>query len=443
MTKIMKTIFYFLISIFFFQAQASLSLQEQINQSEIGAVLNLEPGIYKGNFEIKKPLEIRGQNGVIFDAQGKGTAIKIASEGVKLFDLEIRNSGTVLGENDSGIFGENCPGLLLENIKVTNSLFGIQLFSCSDAVLKNIQITGLESFTSSRRGDSIKVWSSHNLVLTHSRVKSGRDVILLYSDFSKIQDNLFEDGRYGIHFMYSKNGLVENNKILDNSVGIYVMYSHDVKITNNQVLRNRGPSGFGVALKESDRFIISNNNLVGNREAIHIDNSPISKPKDKSEFPKTFKNRISQNDIGILFVGHGEGLIFEQNDFSENWLQVSSDAGRKASGTWTNNYWSDYTGVDLNKDGFGEFPYRLRGLFNKLTERHEGFKIFDFGPTILALNFSEKLIPWFKDDAKLEDATPAIAPFFPPPPHKISYGYLMIFLVFSLLVFFLFRIGKL
>ena len=99
--------------------------------------------------------------------------------------------------------------------------------------------------------------------------------------------------------------------------------------------------------------------------------------------------------------------------------------------------------MDINKDGVGEFPYRLRGLFNGLTERYEGFKIFDFGPAILALNFSEKLIPWFVDDSKLDDPKPAITPFNPTPPTKFSYGYFLIFLIFSLLTFFLLRIGKL
>lgn len=424
-------------------AEVIQSLQDKINQSPPGGVIYLEPGIYKGGIEINHPIEIRGQKGVIIDALGIGSVVSIKSNEVKLYNLEIRNSGKTLGNNDSGIKVESGQNLVLENIKISNTLFGIQLSSSSGALLNNIDIEGYHDLKAARRGDAIKAFSSHNLKLINSRIRKCRDVILLYSNFSEFKNNLIEKGRYGIHFMYSQKSLVQDNHIMDNSVGIYVMYSHDVKITGNKILRNRGPSGFGIGLKEADRFLISNNNFVGNREGIHIDNSPISRPKELSDYPKTLGNRFSQNDIGIYFVGHGEKLIFEQNDFLENWLQVSSEAGRKASGSWAKNYWSDYTGVDLNNDGAGEFPYRLRGLFNNLTERYEGFKIFDFGPTMLALNFSEKLIPWFRDDSKLEDKSPAVAPYSKPPPTEISYGYLLIFLLFSLLVILLIRIGNL
>lgn len=439
----LKIIFYILFSLKALHAEVMPSLQDKINQAETGGVINLEPGVYSGGLEINHPIEIRGQKGVIIDGQGIGSVISIKSENVKLYDLEIRNSGTTTGKNESGIKVDGGNNLVLENIKITNALFGISLSSSSNAVIKNIDITGYPHILPARRGDSIKAFSSHNLKVSNCRVKNGRDIILLYSNFSEFKDNIIEHGRYGIHFMYSRNAVVEGNEIKDNSVGIYIMYSHDVKIINNKIFRNRGPSGFGVGIKEADRFDLEGNNFVANREGVHIDNSPISKPKDLAEFPKTIKNRFSQNDIGVYFVGHGENLVFEQNDFSENWLQVSSEAGRKASGNWSNNYWSDYTGVDINKDGVGEFPYRLRGLFNGLTERYEGFKIFDFGPAILALNFSEKLIPWFVDDSKLDDPKPAIAPFNPPPPTKFSYGYFLIFLIFSLLTFFLLRIGKL
>ena len=54
--------------------------------------------------------------------------------------------------------------------------------------------------------------------------------------------------------MFSDDITIENNELSENSVGLYVMYSKVVRVRGNRLLRNRGPSGYGLGLKEADQF---------------------------------------------------------------------------------------------------------------------------------------------------------------------------------------------
>ena len=92
---------------FFLLIYTSLSaniLQEAIDNAEAGSILKLPKGIYKGNIIITKPLTIIGkEDGVIIDAQGSGTVIKIESSFVTLKNLTIRGSGERHDKLDAAI----------------------------------------------------------------------------------------------------------------------------------------------------------------------------------------------------------------------------------------------------------------------------------------------------------------------------------------------------
>ncbi len=72
------------------------------------------------------------------------------------------------------------------------------------------------------------------------------------------------------------------------------------------------------------------------------------------------ENVISTCEMGIEVYGDAPARIYH-NDFIDNLLQAS-DAGGNAI-QWDNgyldggNFWSDYTGIDSDGDGFGDTPY--------------------------------------------------------------------------------------
>jgi len=75
-------------------------------------------------------------------------------------------------------------------------------------------------------------------------------------------------------------------------------------------------------------------------------------------------NNITNNTVGISFgVGASNNKLYH-NSFIDNNLHVDIVYGGGAN-FWDNdypscgNYWSDYTGVDANRDGIGDTPYTI------------------------------------------------------------------------------------
>ena len=70
-----------------------------------------------------------------------------------------------------------------------------------------------------------------------------------------------------------------------------------------------------------------------------------------------------------------------------------------------NNYWSNYTGYDLDKDGAGDIPYRPVKLFSYIVNRTPETIILLRSLFIDIIDFSEKVSPIFTPD-NLIDETP-------------------------------------
>lgn len=391
-------------------ASAEPDLQALIDAAPAGSSLRVPAGTYRGHFIIKKPLTVTAARDAVLDGEGKGTVLSVSSENVALDGLVIQNSGNIIGNSDSSIMAENSPHLVVKNCILRHALFGIQLLGSPDAIIEGNEISSFKDYPIARRGDLLKIWYSPRAQILHNRVSDGRDVLVWYSDHSLLDGNRIERMRYALHYMYSHENTASNNSLRESSVGIYDMYGNGLKLENNSIISNRGPSGYGVALKEADRARLSGNRLVGNRIGLQLDNSPLSPPAKPEDLTLFEDNRFARNDIGVAFVGSGYGSVFLKNDFIDNWQQVSTGGLQAGTVVWTNNYWSDYRGIDPRGTGVGVIPYSADSVTDDITDRFESFKLFNFGPAMLALDFAQKMIPWIQSAPKAVDYAPATRP---------------------------------
>ncbi len=292
-------------------------------------------------------------------------------------------------------------------------MYGIFFASAPDGIARNNIIYGIGD-DPALRGDSIRVWYSNNVQILDNYVEHTRDTLIWYSDNLVIKGNTFVDNRYGLHFMYNDGAQVEQNVFENNSVGAFLMYSADPLISNNIFAYNRGPSGYGLAMKDMDNVIAQDNFFVGNRAGLYLDNSPAL----YDIYNRFEGNVFAYNDVGTTTLPAVERNIFTGNSYLDNTQQVSMRGREVVSrNIWSyegvGNYWSDYAGYDKNDDGIGESPYKSDRLFENLTDEYPVIQFFTYSPAAQAIEFTGSAFPLIRPQPKLVDDAPLMSYEFP------------------------------
>lgn len=374
-----------------------------------GATIVIPPGVYHEHLRIDRPLTLVGEGKAILDGGGSGDIVEITAPGVTLRGFTIRNTGIDLDKENAGIRVLAQRAVIEDNI-LEDILFGIDLREAPSSIVRRNRIGG-KALDIARRGDGLRLWRSGGTLVEQNFIHDGRDAILWYSNEVTVRQNVCESSRYGLHLMFSDSVKIEHNVLRSNSVGIYLMYSTGIELLGNQLIRNRGPSGYGIGLKEADKFIVRDNTIVGNRSGIYIDGSPFTQAQ-----PGVFtRNTIAFNDIGFTFLPSAKGNELSENNFIDNIDQVSV-AGRgnlSANRFWKEdrgNFWSDYTGYDQNRDGIGDFVHESQTLFDNMMDKHPGLRLFLFSPAQQAIEFVGRALPAVRPEPKFTDEVPLMRP---------------------------------
>lgn len=374
-----------------------------------GDTVEVRAGVYRERIRIDRPITLVARGEVVLDGGGSGDIVEITAPGVTLRGFTIRNTGIDLDQENAAVRVLAGRAVIEGNV-LEDILFGIDLRDAPDSMVRGNTIGG-KSLDIARRGDGLRLWRSDRTVIEGNVIHDGRDAILWYSTGVVVRGNRAHGCRYGLHLMFSDDVTITGNEFSNNSVGIYLMYSTGVELTENRLLRNRGPSGYGIGLKETDRFSIRGNLVVGNRAGAYIDGSPFT-DRQPGEFTH---NTFAYNDVGIIFLPSARGNELVDNNFIDNIDQVAV-AGRGSldgNSFWKGdrgNFWSDYTGYDQNEDGIGDFVHESQTLFENMMDRRPVLRLFLFSPAQQAIEFIGRAVPAVRPEPKFIDEVPLMRP---------------------------------
>lgn len=377
------------------------SIGEAIEKAQPGDTINIQNGIYKEfNLQITKPLTIIGQDYPVIDGEDRGEIITIEADDVTVDGLKIINVGTSYTTDYAAVRVVRSENFLIQNLQLEKLFFGIYLEKAKKGKVINNTILGdaVEEYSS---GNGIQLWYCNDIEVTGNNIQKVRDGIYLeFSDGILIKDNLSQNNlRYGLHFMFSNNDSYENNIFENNGAGVAVMFSKFITMKGNIFRKNWGTASFGLLLKEINDSEISNNKFEENTVGINIEGSNRINYKN---------NDFRNNGWAVKVRGACYSNVFTKNNFFNNSFDISYNS-KLNDNSFDRNYWSSYTGYDLNKDGLGDVPYRPVKLFSYIVNRTPETIILLRSLFIDIIDFSEKVSPVFTPD-NLMDQNPLLKP---------------------------------
>ncbi|TYB77256.1 nitrous oxide reductase family maturation protein NosD [Bizionia myxarmorum] len=371
------------------------TIQQALDLAQDGDTIMVKKGIYKeANLKINKSITLIGEGLPTIDGEAKGEIITIGADNVTLDGFKIINVGVSYTTDYAAVRVVNSEGYTIQNLVLEKLFFGIYLQKSNNGKVLNNKVQG-EAVTEFNSGNAVHLWYCKNVEVRGNDARNVRDGIYLeFSDNITIIDNFSKDNvRYGLHFMFSNNNTVVNNVFESNGAGIALMFSKFMHVENNVIKKNWGSAAYGLLLKEVTDVTLKNNIFMENTVGITVEGS----------------NRLIYSHNNFTSNGYAirvKGACYDNQIIDNNFLYNSFDIsynGRINDNKFDNNFWSNYTGYDLDKDGIGDVPYRPVKLFSYIVNRTPETIILLRSLFIDLIDFSEKVSPVFTPDDLMDE----------------------------------------
>ena len=279
---------------------------------------------------------------VTIDAGGLGSAILIETS----FQYFIIRNCTFFNASSMAVRFEYVSfGKLEQNNINNNSGWGIALIYCANVTIlnNNIHNNDLAIFT----------WYSNNTEIISNNISKNSDGIYSDTDYhdSIIGNSILQNSYNGLSLHETDYVNIKENFINNNSnMGIFLSFCNNATVAKNEACFNE----FGIYVRGESCYVALNNISY---------NSMVGLEPQQSYYSTYYKNLIINNTEGIYVDRTTNTFYFNYLDNIN--VNVYEDV-HSGTNNWDNgsigNYYSNYTGVDLDGDGIGEDPYYLNGM---------------------------------------------------------------------------------
>ena len=375
------------------------SVSEAVRLTKAGGQIVVKAGVYsEPTIVVDRPLTIVGEPGAILDGAVARDIIVVAADDVTIRGLELRHVATSYVEDRAAIKVQDATNCVIESNRIDDAFFGIYLArSDSCRIVRNTLHArkGKESAS----GNGIHLWTSNHITIEGNEIKGHRDGIYLeFVHESTVRDNLSEGNlRYGMHFMYSDNCHYIANTFRRNGSGVAVMYTKHVEMTDNRFEDNWGSAAYGLLLKEILEPTLRGNQFTRNTVGLLVDGATRLRAD---------QNAFVENGWAVKLLASAQDGAFTRNEFVGNTFDVATNS-RETTTSFAGNYWDEYRGYDLDRDGTGDVPYHPVRLFSLLVASNEPMLITLRSPIVSLLDLAERVLPSLTPEA-LADASPSM-----------------------------------
>ncbi len=362
------------------------SLSAAIEQAPPGGRIVVREGVYREpTVVVDKPVTITGEGQAVLDGQGERQIMTVTADSVTVRGLIFRNVGVSFVEDRAGLKVDDARQCVIEDNRFEDTFFGIYLAKTAHCRVAGNVLQGTGA-TETQSGNGIHLWYSKDIEVENNTIRGHRDGIYFeFVEDSRIAGNLSEVNlRYGLHFMFSDRCQYRDNVFRNNDAGVAVMYTKHVEMSGNRFEHNWGSAAFGLLLKDITDSRVEDNLFVKNTIGVYAEAA------NRIRFER---NHFQENGWAVKIMANSLDNVFTRNNFIANTFDVATNSSRKHRSRFEQNYWDNYEGYDLDRDGYGDVPFRPVRLFSIIVEKNEPSLLLLRSFFIDVLDAAERVVP--------------------------------------------------
>ncbi len=370
-----------------------------IAAAQAGDTVRVAAGLYNEHgLTITDPIFLIGKDYPVIDSGLGGDVLTVTAPATLVRGFELRNVGASFVEDRAAIRIRGADGVRVEDCRFDNTIFGIYVEHSARVLVTGNQLNG-SGGSEVTAGNGIHLWYCKDAVIERNEIHGHRDGIYFeFVEDSMIRGNVSAHNvRYGLHFMFSNRDEYVGNRFEANGAGVAVMYTGKVRMHGNTFVHNWGASSYGLLLKEINDSEITGNRFVGNTVGLHAEGS---------NRLRVTRNEFAQNGYAVRIMANSMDGTFAGNNFVGNAFDVATNS-RQSFNTFDANYWSEYRGYDLDRDGVGDAPHHPVRLFSLLVEKTPPGLVLLGSLFVNLIDTAERVMPVFTPET-LVDRRPSM-----------------------------------
>jgi nitrous oxidase accessory protein len=360
-----------------------------IGQAVRSAADNDQVVISRGTYRestiiVDRALSILGEPGAVLDGGNATHILRVEADDVTVRGLTFRNVSSSHLEDRAAIRVGEVRRCVIEDNRIQDAFFGIYLAGSNGCRVARNVLRSVGT-TEDQTGNGIHLWTARDVDVVDNRITGHRDGIYLeFTHDTRVSRNISERNvRYGLHFMYSDDCRYERNEFRANQAGVAVMYAKRVTMTDNVFADNWGPAAYGLLLKEISDSRLERNQFTRNTTGLFADGAMRMTARD---------NVFAHNGWAVKLMASTQDATFSGNTFVGNTFDVATNS-RSSNAILSGNYWDQYEGYDLDRDGRGDVPHRPVRLFALVVEQNEPLLVLLRSAIVSLLDRSERILP--------------------------------------------------
>ena len=380
---------------------ALATLGEAVARASAGDRIVVRAGTYREPLvTVDKPLVIEGAGDAIIDGESAHAILTVAADDVTIRHLHFRDVGVSYTSDLAAVRVLAVRNCRIEDNLIERAFFGIYLAKSVGCRVIHNDIRGAARDETSS-GNGIHLWAASGALIADNHVSGQRDGI--YFEFvthTVVRGNTSEHNlRYGLHFMYSDDCQYLGNTFRYNHAGVAVMYTHRVLMAGNRFESNWGDAAYGLLLKEIDDSRVEDNEFAHNTVGLSADGA---------NRLVASHNTFRSNGWAVRLLSSTDDARFERNNFFDNTFDVGMRGGETTT-RFAGNYWDDYRGYDLDRNGVGDAPFHPVRLFSLIVAQNPPTLVLLRSSFVMLLDGVERAVPSLTPSSVVDD-TPALTP---------------------------------